>query len=130
MKICSRCKIEKDESEFYYSNINKDRLSSYCKECKNIGNKKDKHKRTLREYGLTEVDYELMLKSQNGVCAICNQVETAKYLDTIKCLAIDHCHKPFKIRGLLCANCNRMLGLAKENIETLQQAVEYLEKHK
>ena len=33
-KICSKCKIEKDESEFYTNPTNVDGLDYYCKECK------------------------------------------------------------------------------------------------
>lgn len=34
MKICSKCKIEKDECEFFFKNKNKNILHSYCKKCK------------------------------------------------------------------------------------------------
>ena len=33
-KVCTKCKIEKDESEFYTSKITVDGLEYYCKECK------------------------------------------------------------------------------------------------
>lgn len=32
-KICSRCKTEKDKSEFHKSNITKDKLQAFCKIC-------------------------------------------------------------------------------------------------
>lgn len=32
-KVCSKCKIEKDESEFYSNKRTPDGLSYYCKEC-------------------------------------------------------------------------------------------------
>lgn len=34
-KICTKCKIEKDESEFYNIKRNVDGLDYYCKECRN-----------------------------------------------------------------------------------------------
>lgn len=40
---------------------------------------------------------------------------------------IDHCHTTGKIRGLLCTNCNNMLGKAKDNVEVLKKAISYLE---
>jgi hypothetical protein len=33
MKICSKCKIEKELSEFDFQQNTKDNLSSYCKTC-------------------------------------------------------------------------------------------------
>jgi hypothetical protein len=44
----------------------------------------------------------------------------------LKELAIDHCHKTGKIRGLLCKNCNQGLGQFKDNIDLLLSAAKYL----
>ena len=47
--------------------------------------------------------------------------------DTVKStLNVDHCHETGKIRGLLCHNCNRALGLFKDNVEFLERAILYL----
>jgi hypothetical protein len=35
-----------------------------------------------------------------------------------------------KVRGLLCLHCNIMIGMAKENQETLKAAIQYLEDNK
>ena len=40
---------------------------------------------------------------------------------------IDHCHLTGQVRGMLCRSCNHMLGHAKDNIETLDAAIRYLE---
>ena len=64
MKICSKCKVEKDESEFYKNKSTKSGLHHYCKKChnKNIQSEKrkeylksEKHKKYLRDYMKTEV---------------------------------------------------------------------------
>lgn len=63
-----------------------------------------------------------MVKNQNGCCLLCN-IKPKK-------IVVDHCHKTGKVRGLLCNECNRAIGLLKENILTLKNAINYLEKHK
>jgi hypothetical protein len=77
-------------------------------------------------FGITKDDYNTLLESQNGTCAICQQPETAvNQWGTIK-LAVDHCHKTGKVRGLLCRNCNTSIGKLKESTEILQRAINYL----
>ena len=41
---------------------------------------------------------------------------------------IDHSHETGKVRGLLCHNCNMLLGHSKDNINTLENAIMYLNK--
>ena len=42
-------------------------------------------------------------------------------------LVVDHCHATGTVRGLLCHNCNRALGLLHDNTEVLLNAIKYLE---
>ena len=77
-----------------------------------------------RNYGMGFKEYEEMLFSQDGKCAIC-KAEPPKDQHKTR-LGIDHCHTTGKIRGLLCDCCNRALGLLKDNTELLQKAIQYL----
>jgi hypothetical protein len=70
-----------------------------------------------------EMYYEL-LKKQNYTCAICNNVELRG--DVQISLSVDHCHDTLKVRGLLCGNCNRAIGLFKDDPKLLQNAINYL----
>lgn len=70
-------------------------------------------------YGLTVEQYEEMFSKQDGVCAICKQPWKTRRL------AVDHCHKTGKIRGLLCGRCNGQLGWL-ENEQWVTAAKEYL----
>lgn len=77
-------------------------------------------------YGISIVEYNTLLKSQNGVCAICEQLETKKMKNTLQYLSVDHCHKTGKNRGLLCDSCNRTLGNMKDDIVLFRKAMGYL----
>jgi Recombination endonuclease VII len=75
-------------------------------------------------------EYEVILKSQQNSCGICNGPNNTTRSGNIKRFNIDHCHKSGKVRGLLCTFCNSLLGYSKDSIEILQSAIRYLEKHK
>ena len=80
----------------------------------------------LRKYGLTIEEYEYILIKQNGRCAICKTDSPARG----KTWALDHCHTTGKVRGILCQNCNLMLGNGKDSPSILRAAVIYLEASK
>lgn len=83
-------------------------------------NKENRRNKTLRAYGMTEKDYLVMFEHQRGVCKICFKPQT------IKRLAVDHCHTTGKVRGLLCDTCNRGIGLFKEDKDIILSAYNYL----
>jgi hypothetical protein len=78
-----------------------------------------------RKYGIALSVYKDMLERQNGKCGICLQPQP----DNGFSLAVDHCHGSGRIRGLLCANCNRGLGSFEDNRDFLFSAVRYLTKN-
>ena len=80
--------------------------------------------RLLQNYGITNQDYEQMLENQGFCCAGCGLHQNILE----KKLHVDHNHVTGRVRGLLCGNCNRALGLVKDNLETLVRLQEYLEK--
>lgn len=75
-------------------------------------------------YGITKDQYNLILVGQDFKCAICG-----KEYQWNKKLDIDHNHNTGEIRGLLCGNCNRGLGLFKDNVKNLKKAINYLNKN-
>ena len=83
--------------------------------------------RALREsFGLSLEQYQEMHDRQEGKCAICGQPETQLREGKVKALAVDHCHKSGRIRGLLCSDCNTGIGKLKEDLKILQSAIRYL----
>lgn len=80
----------------------------------------------LKKFGISLEQYNQMHSEQNGVCKICKQPETHKRNGVLKALAVDHCHKTGKVRGLLCCDCNTGIGKLKDSIDVLLSAVQYL----
>jgi hypothetical protein len=100
-----------------------------CVECKRESDrasnlKASKRYRVKKDYGLTIEQVNSMMKDQNNQCAICEKEFEDKYK-----VQIDHCHTSGDVRGLLCIECNWMLGKAQDNPTTLRNAADYLEKH-
>lgn len=95
---------------------------------------KDKVKETHRiyhyktKYKMSVDEYNSMLETQNNVCAVCQKPETTKGHRTglLRNLSIDHCHTTGKIRGLLCTNCNHVLGKFNDDEELFKRAINYL----
>lgn len=79
-------------------------------------------------YGVTLEWYESVKAAQKHACAICGKPETENTVRLGKPLAlsVDHCHDTGKVRGLLCNNCNRAIGMLEHSIETLNSAIAYL----
>lgn len=150
MKKCNKCLIIKETTEFFKDKACAGGLYSICKYCKkeatykwrstnkdkyNAGaknwrdNNKDKEygHEIKRRYGITLVEYDAMLLAQGNKCLLCTYVH-----DTTNKrgrLYVDHCHTTGKVRGLLCGGCNSALGYFEDDIETLQKAIDYLNKN-
>jgi hypothetical protein len=71
------------------------------------------------KYGLTLELYNAMIATQDNKCVICLK-HPKSYFE------VDHDHVTGKVRGLLCGDCNRALGLFRDNTESLARAVDYL----
>lgn len=70
----------------------------------------------------------LALREEQGhVCKICGEEGFLMNRRVKSALNVDHCHKTGTIRGMLCHNCNRGLGLFQDNPELLRKAADYLE---
>lgn len=87
-----------------------------------------KSKYRLKQYGLTEETYQALLQSQGYVCKICRKSESQKLYGKIIPLSVDHNHFTEEVRGLLCAKCNKLLGLADDNPTLLLRAIQYLKR--
>lgn len=91
----------------------------------------DKHKnsRLKLSYGIDIAEYNRMVESQCGGCAICGAkhcLDKDPRSGKQRMLHVDHCHTSGKVRGLLCSNCNKGIGLFYDSPGNLESAAEYL----
>lgn len=93
---------------------NRCKRNSLCRRCE-----------TLKQYNMTKIDYYERLSKQNYRCAICKSKSNGTKQHPY--FAVDHCHKTNEVRGLLCSRCNQGIGLLKDSIENLSNAILYLE---
>lgn len=68
-------------------------------------------KRLRAQFNISADEWDLILKFQGGVCAICEErlTKTGKNKGKPKPLNTDHDHKTGLTRGILCTGCNRRL---------------------
>lgn len=76
-----------------------------------------------RKYDITPEQYDELLVSQNGVCAICARppADPRGYA-----MHVDHDHATGTVRGILCGRCNRGIGQFDDDPVVLAAAVDYL----
>jgi len=75
-----------------------------------------------RRYNISLDDYNKLLASQDFSCAICR----THVSELRRRLSVDHNHVTGKVRGLLCDQCNLLLGKACDNIDLLYKVIEYI----
>ena len=82
---------------------------------------KHRAKNRLYLYGMTPDEYREQVIGQTGRCLICLRVPDHN-------LHVDHDHQTGKIRGLLCNQCNRGMGLLRDDPKVAHSAAAYLER--
>lgn len=119
-------KVSKEKQNQYsakYREKNREAIRARMNAWNRQNRTKRKHYALKENYGISLEQYNEMLKQQNDCCKICNE-----HKDSFdRALAVDHCHITNKVRGLLCKNCNMLLGKAKDKISILKSAIKYLE---
>lgn len=144
VKTCSTCKIEKSINEFY-ERKNRQKvgpgLHSKCKSCARTARnnyqrkynpewiknklKKDpqyaRRKNLWKNYKITIEQFNNMLLSQGGCCAVCKGPPMGKGQ-----FHVDHDHATNKIRGLLCHKCNVALGMVNDSVDHLSSLMGYV----
>lgn len=87
-------------------------------------NENGRRKNLRDRYGMSIEEYDALLASQDHKCAICGLE-----MDEGKRLAVDHCHKTGKVRGIVHVRCNSGIASFLDSPEICRKAAEYLERH-
>lgn len=68
-------------------------------------------------YGMTAQEYDLLLESQNGQCAMCgtDNPGPVRTGGVDRKFSVDHDHETGKVRAILCSKCNTGLGMLGDN---------------
>ena len=126
-RTCTKCNTYKVWSNFSPRKESKTGHRPECRECTNKHYaRRNRQSAYKRKFGITVDQYDLMFSEQNGKCAICGTTEPGR---DDKNFAVDHDHHTGKVRGLLCMNCNRGIGLLNDDISNLTNAINYLNNH-
>lgn len=105
---------------------NKELLKIKKREYRENNPDKWRNRNLIKNYNITLNQYNQILIKQNYTCYICKKPESSKRNTK---LCVDHCHTTNKIRSLLCNNCNRALGLLKEDFNSLLNLAKYVQEH-
>jgi hypothetical protein len=155
-KKCGRCGQEKLVGEFNAGRRYADGLQPWCRSCYhdyrqawrqdpvNAAHEKAYHKerydrmqatgeynlnqrksRLKKKYGISLNEYVALLVKQGQKCAICGSPSPNR--EGADSFDVDHDHKTGKVRGLLCKNCNLMIGNALDTPAFLRKGADYLE---
>jgi hypothetical protein len=92
--------------------------------CKGLCKKHHARQKLFQAYQdtFTWEDYDRLWDSQGGLCAICK----GELVWDSKGTHVDHCHKGTGVRGLLCNTCNMGLGMFRDDVSLLANALKYL----
>ena len=84
-----------------------------------------------QQYGIDKDEWYWMYKEQGGKCLMCEEEmlisSDTKAGPSSMAACIDHDHKTMRVRGMLCNNCNLVLGHAMDDVTILNSAIIYLE---
>jgi hypothetical protein len=66
------------------------------------------------------LEFDALLTKQGLLCPVCLKRPAVH---------VDHDHQTGRVRGVLCEMCNGGLGQFRDNPDTIESAIEYLQRH-
>ena len=130
-KLCSRCKKYLPFNKFSKSINHRHGVNNTCYMCiedykrltKDTRFKVSKNNNLKKLYGITLDDYEVMFYRQKCKCLVCGCIMPMFGKTT----HVDHCHETNEVRGILCSQCNTIIGLCYEDSSILASAIDYID---
>ena len=105
-KICIYCKEEKEIIEFPKHSLYKDKLDMRCRAC-------------VKKHAKIRAQLHKIAPPKPEVCDCCKTIPRK--------WCLDHDHVSNTIRGWICDRCNTGIGKLGDNINGIQNALNYLE---
>lgn len=114
--VCRDCLEFKPKEQFIHMEAGE--VKRTCSDCRN-------HKAKVVYWLYKSHPYP----DDNYACPICERTleEIGKFgQKKLQSWVLDHCHQTDKFRGWVCFNCNSGLGQFRDNLKSVENAVEYL----
>lgn len=119
-------RAQKNKNQKAYYRRHSEKIKKDMRNKRKENPEKARESRLRRKYGITINEYFDMLLAQRGTCALCDRISSDEKHGV---LSVDHCHVTNRVRGLLCNQCNRSLGILGDQPESLLKAYNYLVKN-
>lgn len=97
------------------------RCASHHRQARKAAKTRAHERRVEQTYGLAPGEYDRLLASQGGVCALCGRGFYTKWG------SVDHCHKTGRVRGIIHSYENTMLGRGRDDPDYFRRIADYLE---
>lgn len=130
-KTCTKCGECKPFTSYSKNKLGLDGKQPRCKSC--LLDQQREYRKTngygaalKYKYGITLAEYHKTIKDQNNQCPLCDIIFDSAPTRNTKPV-VDHNHSTGKVRAIICHPCNVSIGLIKENTETLNRMIKYLE---
>lgn len=128
VRKCCRCKAVQAVTEFHRNRGNFSGRQTYCKTCTDKRPRQDPAKarenNLLRNYGVTQAQWDEIFESQGRKCASCADPEPHNlwgwHTDHDHSLGYKH------VREIVCNPCNTLFAAARDSVERLEAAIYYL----
>lgn len=136
-KRCRMCRGWFPENSFGANGRSLDGLATYCLTCIRAKQRatleQQRDRSRLRRFNMSREQFDALLASQGGVCAICQSDSPG----TKHHWCVDHDHRccPERgqscgecVRGILCTACNKAIGLLRDEPAVIARALDYLDR--